>query len=66
MKNMNKKYFVESRRIASKMLGMPGYLFLLDLLAVIRMIRNERRSTMSLECEARQNAQVKRRTEKNR
>ena len=43
---MSKKYFVESRRIVFQMLGMPGYLFRVDLLAVIRMIANARKSMM--------------------
>jgi len=40
------KYRVASRRIISKRLGMPGNLFLADLLAVNRMIENAKTSVM--------------------
>ena len=39
------KYAVASRRIVSKMLGTPGYLFVADFLALTKMIENEMRST---------------------
>ena len=45
MANMNIKYTVASRRMESKTLGMPGYLFVLDLLAVVAIIKNARTST---------------------
>ena len=40
------KYTVASRRIVSKMFGMPGYPFVADLLALSKMIKKERKSTM--------------------
>ena len=42
---MNMKYTVASRKIESKIFGMPGYLFALDLLAVTTTIKNARMST---------------------
>lgn len=41
---MNVKYRVAPRKTASKMLGMPGWLIALDLLAVTEMIENARKS----------------------
>ena len=43
---MSTKYCVELRTTISKMLGTPGYLVHLDLLAVKKMIKNARRSMM--------------------
>jgi len=41
------KYNVASRRIVSKRLGTPGYLFVPCLLAVTKMVENAKRSTTS-------------------
>ena len=46
MAAITKKYIVASRRIASKMVGMPGNLLVLGPLAVKKMIKNVKRSAM--------------------
>ena len=44
--NMSTKYTVASRRMASKRLGKPGYLFAFDLLTVVTRITNASMSTI--------------------